>query len=119
MFVAYPRELVLLELASGRSPFEDWLMTIKDKKIRYAVDARLSRIRAGNFGDHKSLGEGVFELKIDIGPGLRVYYGIVDDKIVVIIGAGSKRTQKRDIKEAKLLWRKFENENKRLPHRIA
>jgi putative addiction module killer protein len=75
-----------------------------------AVDSRLTRIRDGNFGDHKSVGEGVFELRIPKEPGLRVYYGLDGEDLVVLLGAGDKSTQHRDIKEAKLLWRRYKDE---------
>ena len=56
--------------------------------MQAAVDARLTRVRAGNFGDHKSVGGGVFELRIDLGPGLRVYYGRHGKEVVVLVGGG-------------------------------
>jgi putative addiction module killer protein len=70
-----------------------------------AIDARLARIRDGNFGDHKSVGEGVSELRIPKGPGLRVYYGLEGDTLVVLLGGGDKSTQEKDIREAQELWR--------------
>ncbi len=105
------REIVFLRLDNERSPFEDWLNGIKDLALVRAIDARITRIRDGNFGDHKSIGEGVFELRIPIGPGLRVYYGLDGEILVVLIGGGNKSTQERDIKQAKELWRQYKNEN--------
>jgi putative addiction module killer protein len=75
--------------------------------MQVAVDARLARVRAGNFGDCKSVGDGVFELRIALGPGLRVYYGLHGQKIVVLIGGGDKRSQTRDIRRAHDLWHQF------------
>jgi putative addiction module killer protein len=100
------RKIVMLRLGSGKVPFETW----HDKlamALQRAVDARLTRLAVGNFGDHKTLGAGVYELRIMKGPGLRVYYGLKGDEIVVLIGGGNKASQKRDIEKAKELWRKY------------
>ncbi len=76
---------------------------------------RLTRVRAGNFGDHKPLGGGVWELRLDIGPGLRIYYGEWRQQIVILLGGGDKRTQARDINRATQLWRQFTDDaSKRL-----
>jgi putative addiction module killer protein len=75
--------------------------------MKAAVDARLARVRAGNFGDCKSVGGGVFELRIPLGPGLRVYYGLRGQEIVVLLGGGDKRGQQRDIRRAQELWLQF------------
>ena len=60
--------------ADGRSPFNDWLEGLRDIRARARVDTRLDRASLGNFGDHASVGGGVFELRIFYGPGYRVYY---------------------------------------------
>lgn len=75
--------------------------------MQATVDARLARVRAGNFGNHKSIGEGVCELRIDFGPGLRVYDGEQHQQIVILLGGGDKSSQSRDIMRAKQLWRQF------------
>ena len=72
-----------------------------------AVDARLARVRAGNFGDAKSVGGGVSELRINFGPGLRVYYGLHGKQIVVLLGGGDKGSQSRDIRRAQQHWQQF------------
>ena len=75
--------------------------------MQAAVDARLTRVRAGNFGDCKSVGGGVFELRIALGPGLRVYYGLHGKRVVVLVGGGDERSQSRDIRRAQELWQQF------------
>ncbi len=105
------RKIVYLEIKNGKCPFEDWLNSLKDPAFARAVDARLVRIRDGNFGDHKGVGNGVYELRVPKGPGLRVYYGLKGDDLVIIIGGGDKSTQQRDIKMAKLLWSEYRYEN--------
>ena len=69
-----PRELVDFETNEGKVPFRDWLTSLRDKQTQAIIDARLVRVRRGNFGHCKSVGEGVQELKIDYGPGYRVYF---------------------------------------------
>jgi len=94
----------MLQLANGKIPFESWYDKL-DKLWQRAIDARLTRLAVGNFGDHKPVGAGVFELRVPKGPGLRVYYGLRGNELVVLIGGGDKSTQKRDIEKAKELWR--------------
>ena len=105
------REVVYLELDNGKCPFEEWLDKLKDSKMQFAVYARLTRIRDGNFGDHKSVGDGVCELRIPKGPGLRIYYGLKGDELVILLGGGDKKSQRKDIANAKEIWRKYKSEN--------
>lgn len=84
-----------------------WLESLKSNVFRAAVDARLTRVADGNFGDHKSVGGGVFELRIPKGPGLRVYYGLDGPRLVVLIGGGDKSSQKKDILKAQELWKEY------------
>jgi putative addiction module killer protein len=101
------REIKKLELRNGLVPFDEWFDSLRDRKIQTAVDSRLSRVRAGNFGDRKSVGSGVFELRIALGPGLRVYYGLRGQQVVILLGGGDKSTQARDIRRAQQLWQQF------------
>jgi len=91
----------------GKSPFEEWINGLKDIKTRNIIRARLNRIRLGNFGNCKPLHEGVFELKIDLGPGFRVYYGRQGKDIVILLCGGTKRSQIKDIKIAKEFWEDY------------
>ncbi|MEO7299152.1 MAG: type II toxin-antitoxin system RelE/ParE family toxin [Verrucomicrobiota bacterium] len=88
-------------------PFEDWLDDLKDKKAVARVLARLARVRQGNLGDCKSVGEGVSELRVDYGPSYRVYFGQKGRTLVVLLCGGDKRTQDRDIRLAKQYWHEF------------
>lgn len=105
------RSIVIYETPSGRSPFLEWLLKLKDVKGRAAIRARLNRIELGNFGDCKSVGEGVFELRITFGPGYRVYFGKQGEHLVVLLCGGDKSTQDRDIVKAKLLWKEYKYGN--------
>jgi putative addiction module killer protein len=108
-YVIKKRNLLLLETRNGRTPFLEWIESLNDKSLEKSIDARLTRIENGNFGDHKSIGNGVYELRIPKGPGLRVYYGLEGDTIVVLIGGGNKSSQSSDIKKAHELWREYIN----------
>jgi putative addiction module killer protein len=101
------REIKKLELENGLVPFDEWFDSLRDMRMQATVDARLTRIRAGNFGDCKPVGDGVFELRINFGPCLRVYYGLHGRKIIVLIGGGDKGSQSRDIRRAQELWQQF------------
>jgi len=101
------REIKKLELQNGLVPFDEWFDALHDRKMQAAVDARLTRVRAGNFGDCKSVGGGVFELRIALGPGIRVYYGLQGQQVVILLGGGDKSTQARDIRRAQQLWQQF------------
>ncbi len=80
--------------------FERWLLRLKDRRARYRINARISRISLGNFGDTKTVRGGIDELRIDFGPGYRVYYTRKGPVIVVLLVGGDKSTQEADIKKA-------------------
>jgi len=102
-----PKEIEVFRAKNGGVPFEDWLDDLKDKKAVARVLARLARVRQGNLGDCKSVGEGVSELRVDYGPGYRVYFGQKGRTLVVLLCGGDKRTQDRDIRLAKQYWHEF------------
>jgi putative addiction module killer protein len=104
---ATPKEIVAFRTRDGRVPFEGWLDDLDDKKAVARVLARLARVRQGNLGDCKSVGEGVSELRVDYGPGYRVYFGQKGRTLLVLLCGGDKRTQDRDIRLAKQFWREF------------
>ena len=101
------REIKKLELQKGLVPFDEWFDSLRDRRMQAAVDARLARVRAGNFGDAKSVGAEVFELRINFGPGVRVYYGLHGRQVVVLLGGGGKGSQDRDIRRAQQHWQQF------------
>ena len=86
--------------ASGKNVFETWLSSLKDEMAEARIAARLNRLAAGNFGDCKPLQEGVWELRIDWGPGYRVYYAMVGRICVLLLCGGDKRRQSADIAKA-------------------
>ena len=100
------KTLLVLLLDSGASPVEEWLGKVRDITIRVKIAFQIDKL-SRNLGFTKNL-KGVSELKIDIGPGYRVYYAALDlDTYVVLIGAGSKKTQSKDIRNAQALWGDF------------
>ena len=92
------------------TPFWDWLHALRDAQARARIRTRLDRLSLGNFGDYRALDGGVFELKIDWGPGYRVYFGKVGDTIILLLYGGDKRTQAQDIKQAKAFLKEYQDE---------
>jgi putative addiction module killer protein len=104
---SYPRQIVIYKTEEGRSPFSSWLDSLRDREARARIKKRIDRVQLGNLGDYRSVGEGVFEFKIDCGPGYRVYFAEVDLEIILLICGGDKDTQEDDIVRAKQLWNDF------------
>jgi putative addiction module killer protein len=94
--------------AGGRDPFQDWLKRLRDLEGRARINLRIDRIEEkGQFGKTRHVGEGVYELKMDFGPGYRVYFGRDGETVVVLLGGGDKSTQERDIQAAIERWRDY------------
>ncbi len=87
--------------------FDDWLRSLRDIRAKVTIARRIDRAESGNFGDHKAVGEGVSEMRIDIGKGYRVYYTIRQQRIVFLLCGGNKVTQSDDIKRAIKLSREI------------
>ena len=90
--------------ASGADPFADWFGTLADRKAQARVQARVDRLERGLLGDARFCGEGVLELRIDWGPGYRIYYARSGERIILLLLGGDKRKQDADIKQAKDNW---------------
>ena len=101
------RELSEYLTESGHNPFLEWLHSLRDPQTRARIRIRLNRVRLGNLGDCKPVGEGVMELRMDFGPGYRVYLGQVGNILVILLCGGDKRTQTRDIATAKQYWQSY------------
>jgi putative addiction module killer protein len=86
--------------AKGNKPFDAWLQDLRDVKARATVRARLERVRAGNFGDCKPVRDGVQELRIDLGPGYRVYLSRQGAVLVLLLCGSDKSDQDRAIRQA-------------------
>ncbi len=94
---------------SGRDLFDEWLSK-QDVNVVARVQQRIDRVRRGNFGDHKRLEGGIAELRIDYGPGYRLYYGRDGRNLVILLTGGTKKRQGRDIDQARSLWRAYRAE---------
>ena len=99
-------EIHYYQTTSKRRPFQEWLDGL-DTGLRQIAAVRLARIRRGLSGDAEPVGEGVFELKIDIGPGYRIYYGRDGKVVVVLLHAGEKKRQSADIRRAQAYWKDY------------
>ena len=104
------RQLVYYQDESGKRPFRIWLHSLKDSRTQKRVQARLARVQAGNLGDYKSLKDGVFELRLDFGPGFRIYFGQHGETVVILLCAGDKSDQSRDIENAKEYWKDYKSD---------
>ena len=102
-------EIVFYQTAQGEEPVTAWLLDL-DPEVQRRVLARFDRAAFGNLGDHKSVGEGLFEFRYHFGSGYRVYFGIENNEIVILLVGGDKKTQKKDIKTAKQHWEDYKND---------
>ena len=103
---AYPYSIEYYLTLSGGKPFKEWLDGL-DAVTRAKIRIRLDRVRLGNLGRVRNVGEGVHEFKIDYGPGYRVYYGSSGRRVVLLLLGGDKASQKKDVLRAKTYWEDF------------
>lgn len=101
-------ELEIYQDEKGKKPFLEWISSIKDHVAVAKINARLLRLRLGNMSDFKSLGESLFELRIDTGPGYRLYFSHEDSKKLILLG-GNKKTQNKDIIKARQYLNQYRN----------
>jgi len=85
---------------AGKDVFDNWLTELADARAQAKITSRINRLSAGNFGDCKSLGQGLYELRTDWRPGYRVYYAVLGKVCVLLLCGGDKRKQSRDIERA-------------------
>ena len=98
------REIHFYRTSDGKIPFQEWRSALEDPRSRDLIRARLARLRAGNFGDCKFIGQGLFELRVFYGPGYRIYFGHLSARKLLILIAGDKDSQVRDIQKALSYW---------------
>jgi putative addiction module killer protein len=94
--------------ADEKDVYADWHRSLRDATARIAIDRRVNRIELCNLGDHKFCRDGVWELRIDVGAGYRVYYAIAGREIVLLLCGGGKRTQNADIDQACACWQDWQ-----------
>lgn len=100
---------------AGEIPLTDWLRGLRDPVTRARVVARIDRLKAGLLGDWKLVSDGVFELRIDVGPGFRIYYGQDGKLLILLLCGGDKRTQSKDIENAKTYWKDYQARKPKSP----
>jgi putative addiction module killer protein len=91
---------------NGRSPYAKWFNRLNASAAAKVATAVI-RMEQGNFSTSKGVGNGVFECRIDFGPGYRIYFGKDGDNLVILLGGGSKKRQQKDIDLAKVLWKEY------------
>ena len=91
---------------AGRSPFGDWFGDL-DAAAAAKITTALYRLEQGNFSNVASVGGGVYECKIDFGPGYRIYFGQEGNALIILLGGGTKKTQRKDIERARRFWREY------------
>ena len=96
-----PLKLSYYKSAAGKTPFTDWFKGLRDPKARAKISIRLDRVIEGNLGDCAGVGAGILELRIDYGPGYRVYCIQEGERLVVLLCGGIKKGQQKDIESAK------------------
>lgn len=106
---ATEKQLQLYRKEDGAIPFSSWMQEIKDRTTRLRIQARIDKVALGNLGSVNSVGQGVHELKIDIGPGFRVYFGNDGKQIILLLLGGDKSSQKKDIQTAQDYWQDFQD----------
>jgi putative addiction module killer protein len=110
-----PMQILAYADLGGNEPFTEWLRKLRDAEGRNRILARLRRIQQGNYGDCKNLDSGVYELRLNFGPGYRVYFGKDGETIVILLCGGDKSSQSQDIMIAKRCWKEYldnaKNEN--------
>ncbi len=93
--------------------YMEWRRQIRDAHARIAVDRRINRMELGNFGDHRFCRDGVWELRIDVGQGYRVYYAVAGAQVILLLCGGNKRTQDADIDRASEYWADWQRRGER------
>lgn len=97
----------------GRSPYRDWLVRL-DVVARAQITTSVLRLENGNFSQSKSIGAGVSELRLDFGPGYRVYFGGDGETLIILLGGGTKKRQNSDIEAAKSLWLEYKRRKREI-----
>ncbi len=97
---------------NGNHPYSKWFFSL-DVQAALKIRTAVARMENGNFSNAEAVGQGVSEYKLDFGPGYRIYFGKDGDKLVILLGGGTKKRQSRDIEIAKLLWKDYKHRKKK------
>lgn len=102
------KEIRFYRTKNGKEPFVEWFETLKDVRLRAQIKNRLERLAVGNYGDYKSIGDGIHELRIHYGAGYRLYFAEVDKIIVLFLTGGIKKNQVKDVIKVRAYWADFQ-----------
>lgn len=108
MFDGQPKEVIIYETNDGRRPLDEWRANLRDAGVLARIEKRLNRLLRGNPGDYKTVGGGVYELRIDYGPGYRLYFAFAGQRLVLLLCGGSNATQGADIEKAHTYWEDYQ-----------
>jgi putative addiction module killer protein len=104
-----PIKVEIYRLPNGKIPFVEWVETLKDRKCINIIQKRLALLRLGTMGDFKFF-DGIYELRLDYGPGYRIYCGKKEKTFCILLIGGSKATQRKDIEKAIGYWSRYKEE---------
>lgn len=107
--VPEPKQIIFYRDARDNIPYKKWFNALRDTKGRRILFRRLRQLEQGHYGDCEPVGEGVFELRVFFGPGYRVYFAEPQPNLILVLCAGTKDTQSKDIRNAKRYWKEFKN----------
>jgi putative addiction module killer protein len=105
----HPKTVVVYRTAVGHEPFTEWLNSLRDPTSRRRILKRLLRLEQGYYGDFKSVGDGINELRFFFGAGYRIYFAEDGDTIVILLCGGDKSSQRRDIEKAQAYWQEYKS----------
>jgi len=105
---AQPQTIEMYVTRTGSVPFEDWLLRLRDARARARLRARLDRLSLGKPGDAHTISRGVWELRIDYGPGYRVYYAQNGPATLLVLCGGEKTMQAVDMRQAQRYWTEYQ-----------
>lgn len=105
-------DLIVYQQDQGQCPFDKWFEGLRDKRAQARMARRIRQVQAGSLGDFKPVGEGVLELRINVGAGYRIYCGRYGATLVILLCGGDKSSQSRDIERAKEFWADWKRRQK-------
>lgn len=103
------KTIIVYRDETGKEPFTKWFNNLKDSRNRRRILSRLRRVEQGHYGDCKNIQDGVFELRLFFGPGYRVYFGEEGETLIVLLCAGNKNSQDKDIQTAVMHWKEYKS----------
>lgn len=104
-------DLIVYEQANGKRPYEIWFQNVRDAEAKSRIAKRMRSVAQGSLGDCKSVGEGILELRVDVGAGYRIYCGRYGEALVILLCGGNKSTQANDIARSREFWADWKRSN--------